>query len=638
MPVVVATVDPTPTGPAVRPSAPSADRTSLVAGPVSTEPVDETPAGAGSDVDEPTIAKPVAQKGGPRTPTASTPAARKTRASSSTSSRKPASQKPATKTPESQRPAPQGSASAAPSQKPTPSTGKERASATSGSRTAASTNTTAVASSGAEQAPTGSTAREKNSARTTTPRKKPAAKRTPPVTRPGTAAKPKSETGAVPTIDAEPPVAIGGASGEDTLTGGAPRPDVPEGAAAEPRLTLADPAVVVDLPPAEQQEVPEEELAVAIEEAPVTPERLEPRTSSVPVIAEPVPAAERDESIEEPQGAPAFTGMSVARALAGAPESSSMLTAERLLDDRRDTRRVPEGFWQKLLYDVSGHRIRAKDSRAARERNALTARIAKPLSGSARFVPVLTRKGGVGKTTVTTLLGMALADARDDRVIAIDANPDRGTLAERIARRNDHTVRDLVRTASAVTGYTEFSNLVSRDATRLDVLASDTDPHLSQAFDEDDYDIVARLASQYYSIVLTDCGTGIVHSVMGATLRHADSLVIVSGTSVDEARSAAETVSWLEANGYPELAASAVVVINSTAPGTPAVRLDEIEKHFESRVRSIVRVPFDPQLATGAAISFADLRPDTRKAARELSALVVEGLPARRSTREPADG
>jgi MinD-like ATPase involved in chromosome partitioning or flagellar assembly len=394
----------------------------------------------------------------------------------------------------------------------------------------------------------------------------------------------------------------------------------------------------VDLPPQEEQEVPEDELAVAIEEAPVTPERLEPRTSSVAVVAEPAQPAERDESIEEPQSAPAFTGMSVARALAGAPESSSMLTAERLLDDRRDTRRVPEGFWQKLLYDVSGHRIRAKDSRAARERKALTARIAKPLSGSARFVPVLTRKGGVGKTTVTTLLGMALADARDDRVIAIDANPDRGTLAERIARRNDHTVRDLVRTAAAVTGYTEFSGLVSRDATRLDVLASDTDPHLSQAFDENDYDIVARLASQYYSIVLTDCGTGIVHSVMGATLRHADSLVVVSGTSVDEARSAAETISWLEANGYPELAASAVVVINFTAPGTPAVRLDEIEKHFESRVRSIVRIPFDPQLATGAAISFADLRPETRKAARELSALVVEGLPVRRAARESADG
>ena len=47
------------------------------------------------------------------------------------------------------------------------------------------------------------------------------------------------------------------------------------------------------------------------------------------------------------------------------------------------------------------------------------------------LVAIASQKGGVGKTTVTTLLGMALADAREDRVIAIDANPDRGTLAER---------------------------------------------------------------------------------------------------------------------------------------------------------------------------------------------------------------
>jgi Mrp family chromosome partitioning ATPase len=74
------------------------------------------------------------------------------------------------------------------------------------------------------------------------------------------------------------------------------------------------------------------------------------------------------------------------------------------------------------------------DSRAVRERKALDRRISHPFDQGSRFVPVLTRKGGVGKTTVTTLLGMALAEVRDDRVLGIDANPDRGTLAERVAR------------------------------------------------------------------------------------------------------------------------------------------------------------------------------------------------------------
>jgi MinD-like ATPase involved in chromosome partitioning or flagellar assembly len=463
------------------------------------------------------------------------------------------------------------------------------------------------------------------------PRKPAPTKATPGKAAPGKAAPGKAAPAKAEPTTVEPPAAE---RSEPTVTKAAPTRSAARPTAAE----AATPAIVVDLPPAGEPEIPAEERALAIDAAPTTPEGLTVSTSSLPVVSGEEAPAERDETADTTSPGEAFAGMSVARALAGAPESPAMLTAERLLDDRRDSRRVPQGFWQKLLFDLSGRRIRVSDSRSARAQAALTARIAQPLAGPARFVPVLTRKGGVGKTTVTTLLGMALADARDDRVIAVDANPDRGTLAERIARRSEHTVRDLVQEADTVAGYSEFSALVARDITRLDVLASDSDPHLSEAFDEDDYDVVARLASQYYSIVLTDCGTGMVHSVMGATLRHADALVIVSGTSVDEARSASETVSWLEANGYASLAQASVVVINSTTPGTPRVRLDEIEKHFESRVRSIVRVPFDPHLAAGAAVTFADLSPATRAAAREVAATVVEGLPARRTGRGRTNG
>ncbi len=44
---------------------------------------------------------------------------------------------------------------------------------------------------------------------------------------------------------------------------------------------------------------------------------------------------------------------------------------------------------------------------------------------------------------VTTLLGMALVPAGDDCIIAVDANPDRGILAERISRSSGKTIRDL---------------------------------------------------------------------------------------------------------------------------------------------------------------------------------------------------
>jgi len=312
------------------------------------------------------------------------------------------------------------------------------------------------------------------------------------------------------------------------------------------------------------------------------------------------------------------------------PETSESLTADRLIDLNRTTRPAPQGGFNRFLYEASLHLVNLGDSAKVRAHKAMSARIQKRFEGGARFVPVLTRKGGVGKTTITALLGMALADARDDRIIAIDANPDRGTLAERVDRQTRETVRDVVTKASSIGGYTDFSRFVSRDETRLDILASDTDPTLSEAFDDNDYNVVAGLAARYYSLVLTDCGTGIVHSVMRATLQRADAIVIVSGGSVDEARLASETLTWLEANGFGELVRNAVVAINLATQGTHLVKVDEIEAHFQSRVRDIVRIPYDPQLAAGSVVNWHELRPVTQHAARELAALVVEGLPAER--------
>jgi MinD-like ATPase involved in chromosome partitioning or flagellar assembly len=396
--------------------------------------------------------------------------------------------------------------------------------------------------------------------------------------------------------------------------------------------------ITLDLPET-VRDIPEDEVAVAIDEVTIDPgevDAVEPSTMSITVIAvtpEPAAPAEPEARVipSLPPSDHNFTRRDrLSGQLSNVPESAAMLTADRLLEPKGRRRPAPQGVWPRFVYGLTFHTVNIGDSAKYRARKMVDLRIVREFEGGARFVPVLTRKGGVGKTTVTTLLGMALADVRDDRVIAIDANPDRGTLAERINKQTRMTVRDVVTRAASVVGFTDFSTLVSRDETRLDVLASDTDPMLSEAFDEDDYNVVADLATRFYSIVLTDCGTGIVHSVMRATLQRADSVVIVSGGSVDEARLASETLTWLEANGYGDLVRNAVVALNTSTQGTNLVKLEEIEAHFRSRVREIVRIPYDPQLAAGSVVSYKDLKQLTKDSARELAALVVEGLPVKR--------
>lgn len=307
------------------------------------------------------------------------------------------------------------------------------------------------------------------------------------------------------------------------------------------------------------------------------------------------------------------------------PEPSSMLTDDRLLDVK-EKQVAPLGWYQRLIFELTFHTVNLGDSRRATARKQLIARIASPFNGDTRYVPVLTRKGGVGKTTTTILLGMALAQHREDRVIAIDANPDRGTLAERIPRETKNTIRSVVQKAPSIGSFTDFTEFVSRDATRLHVLASDPDPTLAEAFDEYDYNVVADVASRYYSLILTDCGTGIVHTVMKPILARANSMVIVSGGSIDEARLASETLSWLESNGYADVVRNSVVALNTATQGTMLVKLDEIENHFRSRVRDVVRIPYDAHIAAGSVINWSKLNTITRDAAELLAALVVEGI------------
>jgi len=308
-------------------------------------------------------------------------------------------------------------------------------------------------------------------------------------------------------------------------------------------------------------------------------------------------------------------------------ETPADLTIDRLVSSRgRDRPDPPEGGWRRLVYELTFRAVNLGDSPSALARKELEARIAQRLDGPTRFVAVLSRKGGVGKTTVSTLLGMALASIREDRIIAVDANPDRGTLAERIVKTTDATSRDLVDGRETIHAFSDFQRHVSRDETRLDVLASDHDPNLQKEFDSDDYRVVAELARRFYSIMLTDCGTGMVHSVMHATLDRADQLVVVSGGSIDEARLTSETISWLEANGYEELARNAVVALNTATHGTNLVRIEEIEQHFSSRVRDIVRVPYDPMLATGATIRFQSRVQVRRLASLSIARRVVESV------------
>jgi MinD-like ATPase involved in chromosome partitioning or flagellar assembly len=306
------------------------------------------------------------------------------------------------------------------------------------------------------------------------------------------------------------------------------------------------------------------------------------------------------------------------------PQNADSLSSENLLGERRI---APSSGWRRAVYKATAGNIHPGESQGDLRRKDLIARARTPVAGGHHRVAVMSLKGGVGKTTTTTGLGSMLGSLRGDTVIAVDANPDRGTLSDKVKLETAATVRDLLNSRDRIQRYADVRAFTSQNNARLEVLASDRDPAVSEAFSAEDYAAVAVVLEQYYSICITDCGTGLLHSAMAGVLSLADQLVLVSSPSVDGARSASATLDWLEAHNHGHLVRNGVVVLSMVRNRTRSqVDLDKLQAHFESRCRAVVRIPYDDHLEEGAEVELEQLAPATREAYLNLAAVVGDGF------------
>jgi MinD-like ATPase involved in chromosome partitioning or flagellar assembly len=327
-------------------------------------------------------------------------------------------------------------------------------------------------------------------------------------------------------------------------------------------------------------------------------------------------------------------GAGVAPAPPHAPvDPTESLAPAFLLPGRR---RAPSPGWRRVIYQATGGLMRVPSSGAELRRREMISRARAPVVGGHHRVAVMSLKGGVGKTTTTMGLGSTLASLRGDRIIAVDANPDRGTLSDKVVLETAATVRDLLNERGHIRRYADVRTFTSQAASRLEVLASDRDPTVSVAFSGQDYCSVALLLEHFYSICLTDCGTGLLHSAMTGVLRLADQIVLVSTASVDGARSASATLDWLAAHSYEDLVRNAVVVLSAVRQRSRStVDLNRLEEHFAARCRAVTRIPYDAHLEEGAEVELEHLSRATADAYLALAAIVGDGLASPRATARP---
>jgi MinD-like ATPase involved in chromosome partitioning or flagellar assembly len=236
---------------------------------------------------------------------------------------------------------------------------------------------------------------------------------------------------------------------------------------------------------------------------------------------------------------------------------------------------------------------------------------------------LISPKGGVGKTTATFLVGNLLASHLKLRVIAVDANPDFGTLARLVPdrRRSARSLADVLEDADRLRTAAELTPYVSRLPSGLHILGAPQDAMVAARLKTSRYGELVAFLSTFYDVVLLDLGTGVVGPLVRFVTERADQVVLVT------------TPEWITSSVVLEALQHlrhdhATVAINKSL--VQPADSEVIEDRFRAEhLHRAVTIPYDAELATmldSGTYSLEALRGRTRVAVKRLGLAAAERL------------
>ena len=252
--------------------------------------------------------------------------------------------------------------------------------------------------------------------------------------------------------------------------------------------------------------------------------------------------------------------------------------------------------------------------------HVLERRVVEPQLMHCATIAVVSPKGGVGKTTITTLLGTLFAQLRHDRIVAIDTNPTHGSLGRTLAPSHNVYVDDLL----AVLDHpeltaTQLDASPARAAHGLLLLPAPSAPERMARLDHSGYRRVIQRLQSLVSVILLDCGTGLWEPAAQVALASASQAILVSDAEPATAGLVAEASLQLRTLHVP-----VTLVVNRANRGG---RLD-VERFAQSIRWARGLVTISDERRAAASIGTGDFNWDHaprawRQAVRELGALLA---------------
>ncbi|RKS71127.1 MinD-like ATPase involved in chromosome partitioning or flagellar assembly [Actinomadura pelletieri DSM 43383] len=236
--------------------------------------------------------------------------------------------------------------------------------------------------------------------------------------------------------------------------------------------------------------------------------------------------------------------------------------------------------------------------------------------GGIRQITVVSVRGGAGKTTVAALLATELARHRSDRVLAMDADAELGSLPLRLGVQSEASLFDLV--AQRPRTFEEAARYLRQTRDGLWVLAATRGGRITGEITFETYQAAFSTVSRYVSTAVTDCSAGVLTELHRGILGQSHGVVLVTPGTVDGALSARSALEWFSQGARRGLLPRTVIAIVSHAPQVGA-DLERATEMLTAWGTPVVQVPYDRHLATGAAVDMSRLGDATRKAAGRIA-------------------
>jgi len=290
------------------------------------------------------------------------------------------------------------------------------------------------------------------------------------------------------------------------------------------------------------------------------------------------------------------------------------------ITDLAAPRKIPPGSgWRKFLYVISFRKINPGESPSERHYRDLQNRIRRHIRRQ-YVITVVSGKGGVGVTTVVACLGGVFRECRPQNVIAIDAVPGFGTLADRIddSPPGDYTA---IINDTDVQGYADIREHLGQNAVGLDVLAGNRTSDQPRPLVPAMFSGVLSRLRRTHTVMIVDASEDLEHEVMKPVLESTDTLVFVSGITADRSRPVLRAIDYLRSQGYHELVSNSTVIINHTDEITDKDALAYLTERYSKVGATVEELPFDPHLAKGGIIDTVhELKKKTRLRLFEITA------------------